>query len=251
MTPTPPPFRPITSLQISERWFPQGQSFGLYEHNGKVCPNVTSILSRAFPFDRSAWVKAEPDIDHDAVMKESAQRGTAVHLALETWLSGQPHTPAEEHLPWVQPLQRTVSNFKACRGVEIPVHHWIDGVGGYAGSCDGIVCDRGNKLLIIDYKTKRPGKRVHAKYEDKNRTQLAAYSLALNALYRRQLGGDIDGTVLLYAHPDKDELTIIRTEGEELVHYQQNWLKILADWYAEHGEAVAAQQEAFNQRRAR
>jgi hypothetical protein len=246
VTSAPPPYRPIRPLAVSPRWFPKGQSFGLYEHNGRVCPNVTSILSRAHPFDRQKWVDAEPDIDHDAVAKEAAERGTAVHLAMECWLSGQDHAPAEDHLPWITPLKESLATtVKATRGVEVPVHHWVDGIGGYAGSCDGIVCTRDNRLLIVDYKTKRPGKKVWAKYEHKNRTQLAAYSLAINAAYRRQLGGNIDGTILLYAHPDKDEPTIVVTEGDELKAYQERWLDILRDWYSEHGGAVDAEQARF------
>ena len=101
----PPIFEPITQKQVSERWFPKGRSFGLYESGGRVAPNVTSILGWRFPFDKSKWKKSEPDIDHDAVTRESAQRGTAVHLAMEKWLQSHEHTPVEEHLKWINPLQ--------------------------------------------------------------------------------------------------------------------------------------------------
>ena len=40
----PPVFEPITPKKVSERWFPKGRSFGLYESGGRVAPNVTSIL---------------------------------------------------------------------------------------------------------------------------------------------------------------------------------------------------------------
>ena len=247
MSSTPPPYRPIQPLAVSPRWFPKGQSFGLYEHSGRVCPNVTSILSKAFPFDRQKWVDAEPDIDHDAVAKESAERGTAIHLALECWLSGQEHSPADEHLPWITPLKGVLAKAaKVTRGVEIPVHHWVEGIGGYAGSCDGIVCNQRDELAIIDFKTKRPGKKVWAQYEHKNRTQLAAYSLAINAAYGNALGGVIAKTVLLYAHPDRDEPTIVVTEGAELIAYQERWLEILRDWYAENGAAVEQEQAKFD-----
>ncbi len=89
----PPIFEPITPIKVSERWFPKGRNFGLYESGGRVAPNVTSVLGWKFPFDKSKWVKSETDIDHDAVTRESAKRGTAVHLAMEKWLQNQEHTP--------------------------------------------------------------------------------------------------------------------------------------------------------------
>ena len=73
----PPVFEPITPIKVSERWFPKGRGFGLYECGGRVAPNVTSILGWKFPFDKAKWKKLEPDIDHDAVTRESAKRGTA------------------------------------------------------------------------------------------------------------------------------------------------------------------------------
>ena len=100
----PPAFEPITPMKVSKRWFPKGRKFGLYESGGCVAPNVTSILAWKFPFDKAKWVKSEPDIDHDAVTKESAERGTAVHLAMEKWLQSEEHTPMEEHLQWINPL---------------------------------------------------------------------------------------------------------------------------------------------------
>ena len=122
---------------MSERWFPKGRSFGLYESGGRVAPNVTSILGWRFPFDKSRWKKSEPDIDHDAVTRESAQRGTAVHLAMEKWLQSHDHTPVEEHLQWINPLQSLVSRATKTLAVEIPLHYSINGVGSYAGSWCG------------------------------------------------------------------------------------------------------------------
>ena len=63
----PPVFEPISPKKVSDRWFPKGRSFGLYESGGRVAPNVTSILGWKFPFDQSRWKKSEPDIDHDGV----------------------------------------------------------------------------------------------------------------------------------------------------------------------------------------
>ena len=51
----PPVFEPITPIKVSERWFPKGRRFGLYESGGLVAPNVTSILGWKFPFDKAKW----------------------------------------------------------------------------------------------------------------------------------------------------------------------------------------------------
>ena len=241
----PPVFEPITPKQVSERWFPKGRSFGLYESGGRVAPNVTSILGWRFPFDKSRWKKSEPDIDHDAVTRESAQRGTAVHLAMEKWLQSHEHTPVEEHLQWINPLQSLVSRATKTLAVEIPLHYSIAGVGSYAGSCDGLMLVKGD-VVLIDYKTKRPGKFVSPKYCEQQRLQLAAYSLAISDMYLDQLPAPITRTSLLFAHPEEGKpVTVVSTQGNLLLEYQQKWLDLLGEWYEVHGEQVADEQSAF------
>ena len=63
ITTSAPIFELITPITISERWFPQGRNFGLYESGGIVAPNVTSILGWKFPFNKEKWKKSEPNID--------------------------------------------------------------------------------------------------------------------------------------------------------------------------------------------
>ena len=243
--PTPPPYSPLTAIEVSERWFLRGRSFGLYESGGIVAPNVTSILGWKFPFDKSKWVEAEPDIDHDAVTRESAERGTAVHLAMEHWLEGKPHEANEDHLPWINPLQELVSQADKTLAVEIPIHFQMDGLG-YAGSCDGLMLV-GDEVVISDYKTKRPGKRVSPRFCGKQKLQLAAYSLAINDIYKDQLPSPVVRTSLLFAHPEEGRpVTVVSTEGQELLEFQKQWLDILGNWYAEHGAAVAEEQARFN-----
>jgi hypothetical protein len=243
----PPPYQPIRPHQISERWFPADRPFGLYANAaGKVAPNVTSILSWKFPFDRRAWVEREPGIDHDAVTLESSERGTAVHQAMEAWLSHQDPSYPQQYAAWVEPLRQLVARAQVTIGVEVPIHHAVFGVGRYAGSCDGLVVGSDGAVVIIDYKTKRPGKRVHPRYLDKQRLQLAAYSIAINAIYGDQLPGPVTRCSLLFAHPDRDRPTVVMTEGDELRSYQKEWVNLLSIWYQEHGEAVEAEQAAFD-----
>jgi hypothetical protein len=242
----PPMFEPITPIKVSERWFPKGRNFGLYESGGRVAPNVTSILGWKFPFNKSKWVKSEPDIDHDAVTSESAKRGTAVHLAMEKWLQSQEHTPVEEHLQWINPLQSLVSRASKTLAVEVPVHYSITGVGSYAGSSDGLMLVNGD-VVLIDYKTKRHGKYVSPRFCEQQRLQLAAYSLAINNLYQDQLPSPVTRTSLLFAHPDDGKpVTVVSTQGNMLLEYQQKWIDLLGEWYEIHGEQVVDEQLAFN-----
>ena len=243
----PPVFEPITPIKVSERWFPKGRRFGLYEFGGRVAPNVTSILGWKFPFNKAKWKKSEPDIDHDAVTRESAKRGTAVHLAMEKWLQSEDHTPVEEHLQWINPLQSLVSRASKTLAVEVPLHYSINGVGAYAGSCDGVMMVNGD-VVLIDYKTKRHGKYVHQKYCERERLQLAAYSLAISHLYEDQLPSAVTRTSLLYAHPeDGKPVTVVSTQGNLLLEYQQKWLDLLGEWYEVHGDQVADEQVIYDE----
>ena len=249
MIQVPPVYEPLIPIGISDRWFPKGRTFGLYESNGLVAPNVTSILSWKFPFDQSRWKKSEPNIDHDSVARESAERGTAVHSAMEQWLKSGSSKCHESLLPWVRPLQHLVSRANKTLASEIPIHFSVDGVGAYAGSCDGLMLVR-NEVVLCDYKTKRPGKKVIPRFCEKQKLQLAAYSLAVNGIYHDQLPSPVVRTSLLFAHPeDGVPVTVISTKGNELKHYQRCWVDILRDWYELHGADVAAEQVRFDRKK--
>ena len=243
---TPPLYTPINVIEISARWFPTTSKFGLYESSGIVAPNVTSILSWYYPFDKQKWVSAEPHIDHDEIARESAARGSAVHLALECWLKGHTHAPDPRFEPWIRPLKSLVAKADATLGVEVPMIHHITGVGAYAGTCDGIM-KVGEEVVICDYKTKRYGKRVYPKYCEQQKIQLAAYSLAINAIYGNQLPRKVERVSLLFAHPEANRpVTVVSVEDNDLLNYQQQWEAILAEWYSEFGDYVAAEQERFD-----
>ncbi len=125
-----------------------------------------------------------------------------MHLATEQWFQGKPHEPSEELLSWINPLQELVSQADKTLAVEIPIHYMIGVVGAYAGSCDGLMLV-GDEVVISDYKTKRPGKRVSPRFCGKQKLQLAAYSLAINDIYQSQLPSPVVRTSLLFAHREK------------------------------------------------
>jgi hypothetical protein len=197
----------------------------------------------------SKWIEIEPDIDHDAVKRESAQRGTDVHKAMECWLSHTPHQHDPDIDPWVDSLQLLISkarNSATTLSVETPLFHTVEGIGSYAGSADVLMLVKG-EVVLIDVKTKRPGKTVWSQYETKNKLQMAAYSLAINACYNDQLSGPVNRATLLYAHPDR-EPTVLKIDSEELKSLQEQWLGILHGWFDQHREEVERQQELFQSR---
>ena len=102
-------------------------------------------------------------------------------------------------------------------------------------------------VVLIDYKTKRHGKYVSPRFCEQQRLQLAAYSLAINHLYQDQLPSPVTRTSLLFAHPDDGKpVTVVSTQGNMLLEYQQKWLDLLGEWYEIHGEQVVDEQLAFN-----
>ena len=164
----------------------------------------------------------------------------------EKWLQSEDHTPLEEHLQWINPLQSLVSRASKTLAVEVPLHYSINGVGAYAGSCDGVMLVNGD-VVLIDYKTKRHGKYVHQKYCERERLQLAAYSLAISHLYEDQLPGPVSRTSLLYAHPeDGKPVTVVSTQGNLLLEYQQKWLDLLGEWYELYKYEIDAEQAKFD-----
>ena len=127
------------------------------------------------------------------------------------------------------------------------MHYSINGVGAYAGSCDGLMLVNGD-VVLIDYKTKRHGKNVYPKFCEQQRLQLAAYSLAINHLYEDQLPAPVTRTSVLFAHPeDGKSVTVVSTQGNLLLEYQQKWLELLGEWYTIHGGQVADEQTIFDE----
>lgn len=234
----PPAYTPIRPLKISNRWFPPNGSFGLYRLGAKVAPNVTSILSSFFPFDLEAWKRTEPGIDHAAIAKESAVRGTAVHLAMENWLTGKKMDCVGSIEAWVKPLQSLVRRADATLAVELPVFHSVNNIGPYAGSADALMRVKGETVLI-DYKTKRLGKKVYNQYLLKQKLQMAAYTMAINVVYLEQLSAPVTRASLLFAHPDEGRaVTVVKIDASELNDLQAQWAALLGEWYKQNGNAL-------------
>ena len=78
--------------------------------------------------------------------------------------------------------------------------------------------------------------------------QLAAYSLATSHLYEDQLPSPVVRTSLLFAHPnDGKPVTVVSTQGNQLLEYQQKWLDLLGEWYEVHGDQIAEEQVIYDE----
>ena len=68
---------------------------------------------------------------------------------MEEWIQGEDHTPADEHLQWINPLQNLVSRASKILAVDLPPHYSIDGIGSYAGSFDGLMLVKGVEVFML------------------------------------------------------------------------------------------------------
>jgi hypothetical protein len=81
--------------------------------------------------------------------------------------------------------------------------------------------------------------------EDRAAIAQRTHHPANSALNRR--AAPITRTSLLFAHPEEDKpVTVVSTQGNLLLEYQQKWLDLLGEWYEVHGEQVADEQTAFD-----
>ena len=72
-----------------------------------------------------------------------------------------------------------------------------------------------------------------------------------SVIYEDQLPSAVTRTSLLYAHPeDGKPVTVVSTQGNLLLEYQQKWLDLLGEWYEVHGEQVVLEQKDFETRSA-
>lgn len=235
--------KPIT---LGERFFPKGAPCGFYPSaQGRLHPNVTSILGHSHPFDIKQWAKHEPEgFDCEAARDAAAATGTEVHAVMESFLLGQPLSYHARLEPWVKPLLSSISRATAVWGVELPLAHTWAGMR-YAGSCDAVLQAPDGEIVVVDFKTRRdtsykkdePNK-PNLKYLTKQKTQVACYASTINAIYGDQLPQPISRATLLFAVPGIDVPVPVTIAGEELDVYIREWRKCLEAFYSAHGETI-------------
>ena len=260
MTYQSPPRHLLTPITLGERFFPDGAPCGFYpDANGKLHPNVTSVLSNKYPFDIKKWAQYEPaGFDCKAAGEAAAKAGTAVHGVLERYLLGKDISGYDRTLAtWVEPLLASVSQASAVVGVELPLRNEIDGMA-YAGSCDAVLLAPDGELVVVDFKTRRDvsykkdePNRPNLRHLAKQKAQTACYLSTINAVYGAQLHKPISRATLLFAVPGLEKSMPVTISGIELDRYIQEWHDCLSSFYEAHGEAIQQAQQSYDQKRQR
>lgn len=253
-----PEQRLLNPIVLGERFFPPGAPCGFYPAgDGRLHPNVTSILAHSHPFDMKAWAEHEPEgFDCEAARDQAAAIGTATHGVMERFLLGQPVEHDERLAPWTQPLLASISRATAVWGVELPLAHSWAGMR-YAGSCDAVLQAPDGELVVVDFKTRRDTSykkdepnRPNLRYLGKQKTQVAAYVSSINAIYGDQLPKPISRATLLFAVPGLDAPVPVTIAGDELDGWIDQWRKCLERFYNAHHATIEGLQAQHDLRRA-
>ena len=137
----------------------------IYTLDGQQLPSVTTLMR---PLSGAVY----KGID-DAVLNRAAARGTAVHNAIENYLTFGIEDVDPDHAGYFMAFLRWFSEYNPqVIASEYRLYHKFMG---YAGTAD-LICVIGGKLYVIDYKTTQRIEELLV------RVQLKAYSQALGSL---------------------------------------------------------------------
>ena len=137
----------------------------IYRLNGIIIPSVTQVMK---PLSDETY----RDVDAK-VLRRAAGKGTAVHNAIENYLSFGIEDIEPEHAGYFTAFLRWFSEYNPqVIAAEYRLYHKFMG---YAGTAD-LICIINGRLYVIDYKTTQRIEEMLVK------VQLKAYSQALGSL---------------------------------------------------------------------
>lgn len=114
----------------------------IYRQDGIEVPSVTKIIE---PLSRELYKGIS-----DSVLQNAADRGTAVHSAIEFYLEYGIRDIRAEFGPYLDAFVDWASTkHPTVIGTEIRLYHSLLR---YAGTCD-LLCEIGGKLTLVDHKT--------------------------------------------------------------------------------------------------
>ncbi len=211
------------SLILDERHYELGT-----EGNTEKLPSVTTILAATQTDEKraalEAW-KARVGVDEATRTKDqAAERGTAMHKILESYIMGQNHLDLTDigqnaHTMAQQIIDNGLKDLEEIWGSEVTIHY----PGLYAGATDLAGIYRGSES-IIDFKQSNKPKRKE--WITDYFLQLAAYAMGHNYVYNTKIDR---GVVLMCT---KDNLfQRFEVEGNEFVNYQHEFLKRVDQYY--------------------
>ena len=199
-----------------------------YELGTEKLPSVTTILQATQTDEKRAALEAwKVRVGADEATRtkdQAAERGTAMHRILESYIAGQNHLDLTDigqnaHTMAQQIIDNGLKDLEEIWGSEVTIHY----PGLYAGATDLAGIYRGSES-IIDFKQSNKPKRKE--WITDYFLQLAAYAMGHNIIY----GTKIDRGVVLIC--TKDNLfQRFEVEGNEFVNYQHEFLKRVDQYY--------------------
>jgi len=199
-----------------------------YELGEEKLPSVTTILAATQTDEKraglDAW-KARVGLDEaNRTKDQAAERGTAMHRILESYILGQNHLDLTDigqnaHTMAQQIIDNGLKDLTEIWGSEVTIHY----PGLYAGATDLVGIYKGSES-IIDFKQSNKPKRKE--WITDYFLQLGAYAMGHNYVYDTKIDR---GVVLMCT---KDNLfQCFEVEGREFVDYQHEFLKRVDQYY--------------------
>ena len=201
-----------------------------YDIGNEKLPSVTTILQATQPEEKrrklAEWRAIKGKVEADRIKKQSASRGSNMHLHLEKHILGQGHLDLTEEGKTAKSMADTVidkglGDLQEIWGSEVTL--WYPGL--YAGATD-LVGVYDYEESIVDFKQSNKPKRKE--WIEDYFLQLAAYAMAHNQIYDT----GIRQGVILMCTPD-NYFQKFQIKGKEFKNFTYKFLERLDKYYNE------------------
>ena len=201
-----------------------------YDVGNEKLPSVTTILQATQSEEKrrklAEWRAIKGKIEADRIKKQSASRGSNMHLHLEKFILGQGHLDLTEEGKTAKSMADTVidkglGDLQEIWGSEVTL--WYPGL--YAGATD-LVGVYDYEESIVDFKQSNKPKRKE--WIEDYFLQLAAYAMAHNQIYDT----GIRQGVILMCTPD-NYFQKFQIKGKEFKNFMYKFLHRLDKYYNE------------------
>jgi genome maintenance exonuclease 1 len=214
---------------------PNGIRHYICPDSGRHLPSVTTVLGSTG--EKQAlieWRQRVGDKKADQIKQEATGLGSLMHKHLENYIADKPRPGGNNYIRVLaermadQIIQRGLVHVDEVWGSEVGLYYpglfagTADGLGTYKRSSDKE--ETRSIEIVFDFKTTRKMKKKE--HIEDYFLQLAAYSLAANAVYGHNIRA---GAVFMV---DRDLLfQEFLVESEEFGLYQEKWLDRLDQYY--------------------
>ena len=201
-----------------------------YDVGNEKLPSVTTILQATQSEEKrrklAEWRAIKGKVEADKIKKQSASRGSNMHLHLEKFILGQGHLDLTEEGKTAKSMADTVidkglGDLQEIWGSEVTL--WYPGL--YAGATD-LVGVYDYEESIVDFKQSNKPKRKE--WIEDYFLQLAAYAMAHNQIYDT----GIRQGVILMCTPD-NYFQKFQIKGKEFKNFTYKFLQRLDKYYNE------------------